>query len=363
MSRDAIHVTQTFLPPKSEYMSFLQKAWDKRWLTNRGELVERLEDSLKQRFNLDNLLATANGTLSLQLAIKGLELEGEVITTPFTFIATTSSLLWEGCRPRFVDIDPLHLTIDENRIEDAITDETSAILATHIYGNPCNVEAIETIARNHDLRVIYDASHCFDVDYKGQSLFGYGDVSTCSFHATKVFHTGEGGAVVANDEALHDKIFALHNFGFSTPVSFREAGINAKLSELHAAMGLAVLPYMETMKESRKSIVERYIERLDDPAIAFMKLRSSTDWNYSYFPILLESEADLHAVVDALQAKGIYPRRYFYPSLNRAGLTLQQSAPVSESIAGRVLCLPLFHGLEMDVVDEIAMTILQHAGS
>jgi dTDP-4-amino-4,6-dideoxygalactose transaminase len=359
MSRDAIHVTQTFLPPESEYMAFLQKAWDKRWLTNRGELVNALEEKLKRRFSLPNAIAMANGTLPLQLAIKALGLKGEVITTPFSFIATTSSLLWEGCKPRFVDIDPEYLTIDENLIEAAINEKTSAILATHIYGNPCNIEAIQALAEKYGLKVIYDAAHCFDASYMGRSLFDYGDVSTCSFHATKVFHTGEGGALFTDDEELHERIFRLHKFGFTDQTHFDGIGINAKMSELNAAMGLAVLPYMEETLQSRKAIVERYCNRLDHPSLQLLKLREGTDWNYSYFPIVLPSEKQLLAILDELATAGIYPRRYFYPSLNAAGLTDPEPAPVSESIASRVLCLPLYHGLEEAVVDEIAATMLR----
>lgn len=359
MARDPIFVTQTFLPPQSNYMACLDRAWSNRWITNRGELVRELEENLQNRFQLPNVLAMANGTLPLQLAIKVLGLSGEVITTPFSFIATSSALMWEGCSPCYVDIHPEYLTIDEEKIEDAINENTSAILATHIYGNPCNIEAIQAIADKHGLKVIYDAAHCFDVDYKDKSIFAYGDISTCSFHATKIFHTGEGGAVFTNEEELHQRMFRLHNFGYTSQVTFDSVGINGKLSELHAAMGLSVLPYMEEIIESRKTIVGQYSDRLDHPSIQLLKIRAGTGWNYSYFPIILESEKTLQAVMESLGSDNIVPRRYFYPSLNETGLNDGQPAPVSESMSRRVLCLPLYHGLESEDVDRVCRGILQ----
>src|SRR5690606_1654385 len=190
-----INVTKTFLPPQEEYNAILKRSWDKNWITNRGLLVQELEDELKDYLGVSNIIAMTNGTLPLQIAIKALGLKGDIITTPFSYVATTSSIVWEGCNPVFVDIHPEYLTIDETKIEAAITPKTTAILATHVFGNPCEVEAIDVIAKKHNLKVIYDAAHCFGVTYKGESLFNYGDVSTCSFHATKLFHTGEGGAL------------------------------------------------------------------------------------------------------------------------------------------------------------------------
>ena len=195
-----INVTKTFLPPFEEYNAILKRAWDNNWITNRGELVKELEEKLKDYLSVENIILTTNGTLPLQIAIKTLNLSGEIITTPFSYVATTAVIVWENCTPVFVDIDPEYLTIDETKIEAAITDKTCAILATHVFGNPCNIEVIDSIAKRHGLKVIYDAAHCFGVKYKGESIFNYGDVSTCSFHATKLFHTGEGGAMFANDD-------------------------------------------------------------------------------------------------------------------------------------------------------------------
>ncbi|MCO5281744.1 MAG: aminotransferase class I/II-fold pyridoxal phosphate-dependent enzyme, partial [Chitinophagales bacterium] len=230
-----IPVTQTFLPPIDEYKAQVQRAFDNRWLTNRGELVRELEEKLKTYLKIDWLTITNNGTIPLQIAIKLLGKGGEIITTPFSYVATTASIVWENCTPVFVDIHPEYLTIDETKIEQAITEKATCILATHVFGNPCNIEAIEAIAKKHGLSVIYDAAHSFGVNYNGQSIFNYGDVSTCSFHATKLFHTGEGGAMFTNNKDLQHKLFYSHNFGHNGPLSFYGLGINAKISELQAA--------------------------------------------------------------------------------------------------------------------------------
>jgi dTDP-4-amino-4,6-dideoxygalactose transaminase len=208
-----ITVTKTFLPPIEEYQAILKRAWDKQWITNRGELVLELEEKLKTELSVKNIIVTNNGTIPLQIALKILARKGEVITTPFSYVATTASIVWENCTPVFVDINPVHLTIDENKIESAITPRTTAILATHVFGNPCNIEVIDSIAKKYKLKVIYDAAHCFGVKYKGESIFNFGDVSTCSFHATKLFHTGEGGAMFCNNDELNHQLFYSHNFG------------------------------------------------------------------------------------------------------------------------------------------------------
>ena len=215
-----INVTKTFFPPLAEYEEQLQRIWKNEWLTNRGELVLELEDKLKRHLDVPNIILMTNGTLPIQIALKLLANGGEVITTPFSYVATTSAIVWENCTPVFVDIHPEYLTIDETKIEAAITEKTTAILATHVFGNPCNVEVIEAIAKKYNLKVIYDAAHCFGVNYTGQSIFNYGDVSTCSFHATKLFHTGEGGAAFCNNEKLFHKVFYSHNFGHNGPDRF-----------------------------------------------------------------------------------------------------------------------------------------------
>ena len=282
---------------------------------------------------------------------------GEIITTPFSYVATTAAVVWENCTPVFVDIHPEYLTIDENKIEAAITDKTTCILATHVFGNPCNIESIEKIAQKHNLKVIYDAAHGFGVNYNNKSIFEYGDVSTCSFHATKLFHTGEGGAAFCNDEGLRKKIFYSHNFGHNGPLDFHGLGVNGKISELQGAMGLSVLPYMKEIVSSRKYTVEFYDQELNFSEIQKMKLREGTEWNYSYYPVIFENEEKLLNVQKTLNAKQIFPRRYFYPSLNTINYVVGKEMPISESVAKRILCLPLFAGMDQTDLNTIVSKI------
>lgn len=354
-----IYVTKTFLPPQDEYQAILKRAWDKIWVTNRGVLVQELEAKLKAYLNVPNIIATTNGTLPLQIAIKALELKGEIITTPFSYVATTSSIVWEGCTPVFVDIHPEYLTIDETKIEAAITSKTSAILATHVFGNPCHIEAIETIAKKHHLKVIYDAAHCFGVSYKNQSIFNFGDISTCSFHATKLFHTGEGGAIFNKDANLNNTLFYHHNFGHRGDNDFQGIGINAKMSELQAAMGLAVLPNMDDILNWRKEIVNRYNEAFKNRELQTLKIREKVLWNYSYYPVIFKSETQLIKVRNQLNKENIYPRRYFYPSLNTLNYVKHTACPISEDIACRVLCLPLYPDLEQEDQKRIIKIVKQ----
>ncbi|MBT0607937.1 DegT/DnrJ/EryC1/StrS family aminotransferase [Aequorivita echinoideorum] len=352
-----INVTKTFFPPLAEYEAQLQRVWQNEWLTNRGELVLELEEKLRAHLNVPNIILMTNGTLPIQIALKLLAKGGEVITTPFSYVATTSAIVWEQCTPVFVDIHPEYLTIDETKIAAAITDKTTAILATHVFGNPCNIEAIEAIALKHNLAVIYDAAHCFGVTYRKKSLFEYGDVSTCSFHATKIFHTGEGGAAFCNNEHLYHQLFYSHNFGHNGPMDFHGVGINAKISELQAAMGLSVLPYMDAIYSGRKRVVEAYDAGLDFTKLRKIKLREKTQWNYSYYPIIFESEAVLLKAQKALNEAKIFPRRYFYPSLNTLNYVERAEMPISEEIAKCVMCLPLSKCLEISTVKKIAYII------
>lgn len=346
-----IPVTRTFLPPIEEYTAYVQRAYNNHWLTNRGELVKELEEKLKDYLQISsNITITNNGTVPLQIALRLLAKGGEVITTPFSYVATTAAIVWEHCTPVFVDIHPEYLTIDETKIEAAITPRTTAILATHVFGNPCDVETIEAIARKHNLKVIYDAAHCFGVAYKGKSIFDYGDVSTCSFHATKLFHTAEGGAMFCKDEVLNHQLYYTHNFGHNGPLDFYGLGINAKISELQAAMGLAVLPYMEHILNSRKIITDYYNDNLNLSVLKKLKIRPGAVWNYSYYPVLFESEEKLLLAERKLKEKDIFPRRYFYPSLNSLLYTQPSLMPVSESTAKRIMCLPLFAELSIEHV-------------
>jgi len=358
-----IPVTKTFLPPQEEYQQILKKAWEAGWITNRGSLVLELEEQLKDYLDVPNIIATTNGTLPLQIAIKALDLKGEIITTPFSYVATTSSIVWENCQPLFVDINPDYLTIDEYKIEAAINTKTSAILATHVFGNPCNVEVIEKIAKKYELKVIYDAAHCFGVTYKGNSIFNYGDISTCSFHATKIFHTGEGGAIFCKDRELNQKLYYFHNFGHDGPGNFKGLGINAKMSELQAAMGLAVMPYCKELKENRydkyKIYQELLIEEVD--SLTTQKVREGTGYNYSYFPIIFRTEKDLVRVKEHLEKNDIFPRRYFYPSLNKLNYVKYSSVSNSERISETILCLPFYQSLNLNDQYKIIDIIKRYA--
>ena len=348
-----IPVTKTFFPPLQEYYLYLKRIWENEWLTNRGELVLELEAKLKDHLKIDSLTLTTNGTLPLQIALKVLANGGEVITTPFSYVATTAAIVWENCTPVFVDIHPEYLTIDETKIEAAITDKTTAILATHVFGNPCNVKEIEKIAIKYDLKVIYDAAHCFGVKYEEKSIFGYGDVSTSSFHATKIFHTGEGGALISNNDEISEKLFYSHNFGHNGPLDFHGVGINAKMSELQAAMGLTVFHYLDVIFDNRKTVVDYYDKFLDFSKLNKMKIREHTVWNYSYYPVIFKNEEVLLKIQSLLNQQDIFPRRYFYPSLNTLNYVKPSQHKISEQVAKSILCLPLFVGLKERTLKKI----------
>jgi dTDP-4-amino-4,6-dideoxygalactose transaminase len=316
-----------------------------------------LEEMIKEYLSVSNIIIMNNGTIPLQIALKLLGKGGEIITTPFSYIATTAAIVWEKCTPIFVDIHPDYLTIDETKIEAAITEKTTCILATHVFGNPCNIQAIEAIASKYNLKVIYDAAHCFGVTYNGKSIFEYGDISTCSFHATKLFHTGEGGALFTKDPELFHKCFYSHTFGHLGPLDYYGVGINGKISELQAAMGLTVLPYMELIIQERKKVIDYYNNRLKFGKIRPFQISENTTWNYSYYPIVFESEYTLIKIQQILNTDHIFPRRYFYPSLNKIEYTNGEFMPVSESIAERIMCLPLYVGLTQKELDEIVNLI------
>jgi dTDP-4-amino-4,6-dideoxygalactose transaminase len=355
-----IPVTKTFLPPIEAYQSVLKRAWDKQWMTNRGELVLELEEKLKSYLDTKNIIVTNNGTVPLQIALKLLAGGGEVITTPFSYVATVASIVWENCTPVFVDIHPEYLTIDETKIEAAITDRTTAIMATHVFGNPCAVDVIAEIARKHNLEVIYDGAHAFGVKYKGKSIFDFGNVSTCSFHATKMFHTGEGGAIFCGDDELNRKMYYSHNFGHKGKLEFHGLGINGKISELQAALGLALLPYMDEILSARKKVVDYYDQHLDFSRLQKLKIREHTDWNYGYYPVIFQSEQELLEVQNRMNAKDIIPRRYFYPSLNTIAYTNGGQMSVSEVVAARILCLPLYVGLAESELESILSCLPSH---
>jgi dTDP-4-amino-4,6-dideoxygalactose transaminase len=354
-----INVTKPFLPPLGDYQKLVAGIWDRNWITNHGPLVTELEQKLREFLGLEHLLYLSNGTVALQISIKAFDLKGDIITTPFSYVATTSSIVWEGCTPVFVDIDAETLNIDPQKIEGAITPATQAILATHVYGNPCDIDAIELIAAKHGLKVIYDGAHCFGTNYKGRSVFGYGDVTTASFHATKLFHTGEGGAVFTKSEEVLARLAILRNFGHTSPFDFEKAGINGKNSELHAAMGLAVFPHISSILKRRKELSEYYDTCLQSTDLRKIKINKDATFNYAYYPVIFSSEEKLLLALELLQDNGIIPRRYFYPSLNTLVYLDYKEMKVSEDASKRVLCLPLYFDLTTVDIDLITSLIIQ----
>jgi dTDP-4-amino-4,6-dideoxygalactose transaminase len=354
-----IPVTKPFLPPLEMYNKYVEGIWERQWLTNHGPLVSELELKLKEFLGLKHLLFLSNGTIALQIAIRALDLKGEIITTPYSYVATTSCIVWEGCKPVFVDVDANTFNINPQLIESAITPNTTAILATHVYGNPCDVFAIEAIAKKHNLKVIYDAAHAFGVTVKGKSIFEYGDISTTSFHATKLFHTCEGGAVFTKDAELLRKMSLLRNFGHTTPVTFDGVGVNGKNSEFHAAMGLCNLNFIHDILAKRKEQSILYKENLKGLNAVTQQINKNAVFNYAYYPVIMESEEMLLKTIETLQHYQIIPRRYFYPSLSTLDYVEKQSCPVAESISIRALCLPLYFNLSKEEQDMICRLMLR----
>ncbi len=355
-----IPVTQPFLPPQEEYQKYLDGIWKRNWLTNMGPLASQLEMELKDHLKVNHLLFVTNGTVAIQMAIKALGIKGEVITTPFSFIATTSSIVWEGCTPVFVDIDPKSLCIDAQKIEAAVTENTTAILATHVYGNPCDVEAIGHIAKKYNLKVIYDAAHAFGVEINGKSIFEYGDISTCSLHATKLYHSIEGGLLITKNTDLLKKLAYIRNFGISGFDSFAELGLNGKNSEFHAAMGLVNLKYINQIHEKRKALAKLYDEKLKNLKSVKPLWHSNSEDNYAYYAIVLESEELLLRLKAEMDKFEVFTRRYFYPSLASALPYLPKlELPITEDISKRVLCLPLYYDLTFEEVEFITRLMLR----
>jgi dTDP-4-amino-4,6-dideoxygalactose transaminase len=355
-----IPVTLPFIPPKEDYDILLHGIWKRQWLTNMGPLASDLEMKLKEHLGVEHLLFVTNGTVALQMAIKALDLKGEIITTPFTYVATTSSIVWEGCTPVFVDIDSKSLNIDPTKIEAAITAKTSAIVATHVYGNPCDVVAIEKIAKKHKLKVIYDAAHAFGVKVNGTSIFNFGDISTCSLHATKLFHSGEGGLVITKEPKLLKELAHIRNFGHDGPENFYNLGINGKNSEFHAAMGLANLNYIQAIRDKRKLLTDRYDEKLKNFKAIKPLWHKDSNSNYAYYPIVFDNEDLLLKCIELLKMNEIFGRRYFYPSLSYS-LPYLESKELKwvDDISKRVFCLPLFFNLTVEEVDLICRLLLR----
>jgi dTDP-4-amino-4,6-dideoxygalactose transaminase len=357
---EPIPVTRPFLPSKKEFMELVDKIWENKWITNNGELSRELNMKLQSKLDADFFQWTSHGTSALQIAIKSLEFKGEVITTPFTYVATANSLVWENCKPVFVDIDPETLNIDAKIIEEKITDQTSGILPVHVFGYPCDIDGIQKVAKKFDLKVLYDASHTFGCEYKGKSLTAYGDAATLSFHATKAFHTVEGGGIVSHTSRLNESIHLSINHGHHYD-SFEQVGINAKNSELHAAMGLINLKYFDAIVSSRRSIFELYQDAFASTRLQFLSPDSYEDftYNYAYAPLVFPTEDMLIAAVGELTKLDIHARRYFLPSLNTLDYLNPSSCPVSESISKRILCLPLFHDLKPEQAKLVIEAVLK----
>ena len=356
-----INVTKTFLPNLDEYQGRLQQIWRNGWLTNNGPMVKELTNELSKYLCVPRLELVTNGTLALQLAIKALKLTGEIITTPFTYIATATAIEWEGCQPVFADIDESTFCINPVLIEKAITERTSAILATHVFGNPCDVIEIGKIAKKHNLKVIYDAAHCFGIKINGQSILLHGDISTLSFHSTKLFHTVEGGAVVCRDEKVAERVSLMKRFGHLGEDNYLEVGINAKISELHAAMGLCVLPHVGEIINRRRQCAEYYDELLGGVGLQWQQIPPEVEYNYGYYPVVFKDHETMMRIRAKLLKNGVAPRRYFYPSLNKLPYLQHfgyRSCPVSESLASRILCLPLSDGLLKDEILKVSKVIM-----
>lgn len=356
-----ILVTEAVLPPLEVYSTFLKQIWESHHLTNYGPLALQFEKKLSDYSGNPHSYFVTNGTVALQIAIRALGLAGgEVITTPFSYVATTSSVVWENCEPVFVDIELQQLGIDADKIEKAITPRTKGILATHVFGYPCAIDKIQSIASKYNLKVIFDAAHAFGSTYKNKPLVAYGDISTLSFHATKLFHTVEGGAIVCADPDTAEKVNYMRNFGHNGPEAFFGLGINGKNSEFHAAMGLSLWPMMDEIITKRRNICSVYNQVFNKcEAIHRPVLPADTLHNGAYYPVIFPSENVLKKVRAKLEDLNIFTRRYFYPALSSLPYVKPQEMPNAESVANTILCLPVFPDLDLDTTREIGEEVLK----
>ena len=366
MAEENIYVTQPYLPPLEEFTPYLEQIWANKILTNGGPFHQQLEQALCEYLGVPHVALFSNGTLALITALQALRVTGEVITTPYSFVATAHALLWQNCKPVFVDVEPRTLNLDPAKIEAAITPQTTAILPVHCYGNPCDTETIQKIADNYNLRVIYDAAHAFGVKDTGGSILRHGDLSVLSFHATKVFNTFEGGAIVCPDAKTKQHIDHLKNFGFVNETAVVAPGINAKMSEINAAFGLLQLQHMSQIMQRRAEIDAYYREQLASvPGITCLPKGHQTVANHSYFPILVEPEYPLNrdTLYEKLKLQGIYTRRYFYPLITEfpmyRGLASSniKNLPTANQFAQKVLCLPIYPTLSQEQQESIIQMI------
>ena len=366
MSKKPIFVTQPYLPPLEEFIPYLEQIWDSKTLTNGGPMHQHLEQALCDYLGVEHIALFNNGTIALLTALQALRITGEVITTPYSFVATAHSLLWNGIKPVFVDIDPKTLNLDPAKIEAAITERTTAILPVHCYGNPCDVEAIQTIADNYNLKVIYDAAHAFGVQDSGGSILRHGDLSILSFHATKVFNTFEGGAIICPDAKTKQHINHLKNFGFVNETTVAACGINGKMSEFNAALGLLQLKHIDEALARRREIDRFYRDQLRDvKGVRLVESSGQNVANFSYFPILIEDSYPLtrDELYEKFRCHEIYVRRYFYPLISSFPMyrslpsAQAESLAVATEMANRVLCLPIYPDLPISAVQEIIRII------
>lgn len=362
-----IPVTKPYFPSREKLNQYIDGIYERQWLTNNGQLVQELTERLENYLGVENLLLVSNGTLALQIAYRALGIsdsnpgaQPEAITTPFTFIATASSLKWDGVQPVFADIDPNTWCLNPANIEAAITPNSRAIVPVHVFGNACDVEAISAIAQKHNLKVIYDASHAFGVNYKGESLLKHGDAATLSFHATKLFHTGEGGAIVFKRKEDLERAKSMINFGITGPDTIGELGINAKMNELQAAMGLCVLDEIEQISADRQAVTETYNHFLEGK-LQKQRIQAGASYNHAYYPVALENEAKVIELMSSLRDSGILARRYFYPSLDSVAALEATSTACSESrkLAERIVCLPIYSGLKFEEIEMISKNVLE----
>lgn len=364
-----IYVTQPFLPTLEELVDYLKEIWESKWLTNDGKFHQEFEKELCKYLGVKYISLFANGTLALITALQTLRITGEVITTPFSFVATTHSLWWNGIKPVFADIEPSTLNLDPDKIETAITPQTTAILPVHVYGNPCNVDKIQKIADTYGLKIIYDAAHTFGVRINGNSVLNYGDLSVLSFHATKVFNTFEGGAIACHDEKVKMRIDFLKNFGFADEVTVVAPGINAKMNEIQSAFGLVQMKHVDQLIEKRKQIAFLYRNELESlEGISFYNDMPGVKHNYPYFPILIDQSyygRTRDELYESLKLDNIFTRRYFYPLISQfptyKGLpsAKAENLPVAEKIAKQVLCIPIYPALELSDANLICDKIKQ----
>lgn len=366
MTKKPTYVTQPFLPPLEEFKPYLEKIWENRILTNCGPFHQELEEKLCEYLGVNYISLFTNGTIALLTALQSLRITGEVITTPYSFVATSHSLLWNGIKPVFVDIDPQTTNIDARKIEAAITPQTTAILAVHCYGHPCDVDEIQKIADTYNLKVIYDAAHAFGVKCHCGSLLMHGDLAVLSLHATKVFNTFEGGAIICHDLKTKTRIDQLKNFGHAGETNVVATGINGKMSEFNAALGLLQLKHVDRAIQKRKEIDKYYRENLSEiKGIHCLGGNEELSSNYAYFPILIDNDYPISRdeLYEKMRENGLYPRRYFYPLISDfpmyRGLPSSnpENLPVATRVASQVLCLPIYPDLAMDVVDEICHLI------